>query len=248
MKKLLHETTDDLTRELLLAGVEHRPPPGNKAQLIVALGAGSALGLFSSNALAWFGTSAGKLTVLSVTLGVAGAVYVVAPIWAAGDGAAGGSSLRATDGARASASSSTHGSVPGVAPSPALSGAASSGAASSGLLPNGPAADGPAPSAGLPDPVLGGESVPPKREPRRDGPLPAVATPPAVGALGDKRVDRSRLDAEVRLVDDMHWAARSNDREALGRFLEIYRLTFPDGELKKEVSQFALRLERPANR
>jgi hypothetical protein len=69
-----------------------------------------------------------------------------------------------------------------------------------------------------------------------------------VGAVGDKRVDRSRLDAEVRLVDDMHWAARSNDREALGRFLEIYRLTFPDGELKKEVSEFAQRLERPANR
>ena len=79
MKKLLDETTDELTRELLLAGVEHRPPPGNKAQLIVALGAGSALGLFSSKALAWFGTSAGKLTVLGVTLSVAGVVYSVTP-------------------------------------------------------------------------------------------------------------------------------------------------------------------------
>ena len=107
---------------------------------------------------------------------------------------------------------------------------------------------GPAGSGGLSDPALGGESVTPKGEPRRNGPLPAVNTPPAVGAHGGKRVDRSRLDAEVRLVDDMHWAARSNDREALGRFLETYRLTFPDGELKKEVAEFAERLERPVKR
>jgi hypothetical protein len=237
MKKLLDETTDELTRELLLAGVEHRPPSGNKAQLLVALGAGSALGLFSSNALAWFGTSAGKLTVLGVTLGVAGAVYVVAPLWTAGPStqrAPEGSALRAISEPEAPVSGSTPGAAAAVVPA--------------ADVPDRPAVGGLVPSEGRPDPAPDGESLPPKREPRRNGPLPAVSTLPAVGALGEQRVDRSRLDAEVRLVDDMHWAARRNDREALGRFLETYRLTFPDGELKKEVSEFAVRLERPANR
>ena len=53
MKRLVDETTDDLTRSLLAAGIEHRPPPGNKAHVIVALGAGGAFGLFSANAFAW---------------------------------------------------------------------------------------------------------------------------------------------------------------------------------------------------
>jgi hypothetical protein len=34
MKKLVDETTDDLARSLLIAGIEHRPPTGNKAQLL----------------------------------------------------------------------------------------------------------------------------------------------------------------------------------------------------------------------
>jgi hypothetical protein len=119
-------------------------------------------------------------------------------------------------------------------------------------------------------------------EPRRNGPLPAVQAPPAVGALkagalkagalkaggafeADARLADARLagtpqaavldatgaanpslDSEVKLVDDMHWAARRNDREALGRFLETYRVSFPDGQLKREVAEFAARLERPA--
>jgi hypothetical protein len=80
MKRLLDESTDELTRSLLEAGVEHRPSPGNKRQVIVALGAGGALGLFSSNAFAWLGTTAGKVTAAGVAVGVAGAVLVGAPV------------------------------------------------------------------------------------------------------------------------------------------------------------------------
>jgi hypothetical protein len=65
-----------------------------------------------------------------------------------------------------------------------------------------------------------------------------------VGASKEWAAEAS-LNSEVRLVDDMHWAARRNDREALGRFLEAYRLQFPNGQLEKEVSEFAARLERP---
>jgi hypothetical protein len=80
MKRLLDESTDELTRSLLEAGVEHRPSPANKRQVIVALGAGGALGLFSSNAFAWLGTTAGKVTAAGVAVGVAGAVLVGAPV------------------------------------------------------------------------------------------------------------------------------------------------------------------------
>src|SRR5690348_5568321 len=79
MKRLVDETTDELARSLLQAGIEHRPPPGNKAQLIVALGAGGALSMLSSNAFAWLSTTAGKVTAVGVAVGVAGAVWVAAP-------------------------------------------------------------------------------------------------------------------------------------------------------------------------
>jgi len=79
MKKLLDETTDDLTRALLEAGRSHRPPPGNQARVLLAMGAGAGVGLFSSKAFAWLSTSAGKLTLLGVTLGIAGAVVVALP-------------------------------------------------------------------------------------------------------------------------------------------------------------------------
>jgi hypothetical protein len=78
---------------------------------------------------------------------------------------------------------------------------------------------------------------------RRDEPLQAAEAPPA-GALDGLPAAPADLDSEVRLVDDMHGAARRNDREALGRFVDRYRTTFPDGQLKKEVAEFAARLER----
>ena len=79
MKRLIDETSDDLTHSLLQAGIDHRPPPGSQARLLVTLGAGSALGLTTSKALGFWSTSAGKLTLvgLSVGVGVTGAFYAV---------------------------------------------------------------------------------------------------------------------------------------------------------------------------
>jgi hypothetical protein len=225
MKKLLDESTDDLTRSLLQAGIEHRPPAGAKAQLILALGAGSAVGLFSSNAFAWLGTSAGKLTLLSVTLAVAGAVYVSV--------AASGEEELALN-----ASSAPEGPAPLSAP---------------------PAVD---PAEGPPGTVQGPEeeevaasptgtrravsnrgksSAKPER--RKSGALPAAASEPLDAA--QQVAERARLDAEVKLVDDMHGAARHKDHVALKRLLDIYRTTFPDGQLRQEVAEFAMSVERP---
>ena len=78
MKKLLDETSDELTRSLLLAARAHRPPARSRARLLVALGAAGSLGLFSSKAFAWLGTSAGKLTLLGVGVAVAGGAYALA--------------------------------------------------------------------------------------------------------------------------------------------------------------------------
>src|SRR5262245_16832015 len=97
MKRLLDESTDELTRSLLQAGVDHRPAPDNKRQLLVALGAGSALGLFSSNAFAWLGTTAGKVTAAGVAVGVAGAVLVAGPMLRPGGGPGGGPGADSAD-------------------------------------------------------------------------------------------------------------------------------------------------------
>ena len=79
MKKLLDETSDDLTRALLEAGRSYRPPAASQARLLAALGVGAGVGLFSSKAFAWLGTSGGKLTLLGVSVGVAGSVWVALP-------------------------------------------------------------------------------------------------------------------------------------------------------------------------
>jgi hypothetical protein len=47
------------------------------------------------------------------------------------------------------------------------------------------------------------------------------------------------------LVDEMHSAARRNDREALGRVVDRYRASFPEGQLKREVAELAAQFERP---
>ena len=296
MKKLLDETTDDLTRALLVAGVEHRPPVGNKAQLIVALGAGSAVGLFSTKAFAWLSTSAGKVTLLGVALGVSGAVYAVVPLLDVSDTSPQASAVSAPaedDRTEDAVLQDVVERRAQLSPAPAASQAA---------LPQAALPQAALPQAALPEPAAApgeladGEGLTPadaieplpvgsfavtdrsgasspaakpqkktkatsklavsRARDKRSGPLPAVEAPPAVGALADLSAtepqpsaevgDRSRLDAEVRLVDDMHWAARGNDREALGRFVETYRLQFPDGQLKEEVAKFAARLERPS--
>ncbi len=313
MKKLLDETSDGLTRALLVAGLEHRPPAGNKAQVIVALGAGGALGLFSSNALAWLGTTSGKLTVFGAAVGMAGAVYAtVLPGSEASGPVASGSSAqrspvtagvaleRAGNAPLAAGAGRVEVSPAGAVERPPV---AFEGRGSANVE---PASDRDDVRAGdvragdvraedvraedvraedVESPVRGARNerrlakiVAPKlSEPRRNGPLSAVLAPPAVGAIpagalaarapeadarqgglvqaiavdpaaavGPPGATNPSLDAEVKLVDDMHWAVRRNDRQALGRFLETYRVSFPDGQLKKEVAEFAVRLERPS--
>jgi hypothetical protein len=282
MKRLVDETTDELARSLLQAGIEHYPPPGNKAQVIVALGAGGALGMMSSNAFAWLSTTAGKVTAVGVAVGVAGAVWVAVPpagearsnataLNAAASTAEGTAQLRAAapDGdaahsqpvvgagrsvasvtgpeATAAAANSEH---PGVAhdvdamgSAPATAGAdratASERQERSSRRERGARKLG-RKSAAQENGVASKQS-----ELRRDGPLSAVATPPAGGALDGPSADQDALDTEVRLVDEMHSAVRRNDREALGRVVDRYRAHFPEGQLKQEVAELAAQFERP---
>lgn len=65
---------------------------------------------------------------------------------------------------------------------------------------------------------------------------PAAAEPRGLG-----------LESELQLVDAMRGAAQRNDTEALRGLLESYRGSFPDGQLRQEVSELALRA-LPASR
>jgi hypothetical protein len=281
MKRLVDESSDELTRALLRAGIEDGPPPGNKAHVIVALGAGSALGLFSSNAFAWLGSTAGKVTAAGVAVGMAGAVFIAAPRWG-GDADVSSGAPRASAGqARVNAGVEAAPEVPpAVAPEMAPAVAVQAPAGELGAPPTGTVGSSSeglgsgaasAPSAG--ETKLGGSQA--KRLERRQKKLAAAkkrgearraaseasAAAPLAEARSSAEVSLSpgespvaaheasaaagsALDTEVRLVDDMHWAARRNDRVALARFVEAYRESFPRGQLQKEVAEFAARLER----
>lgn len=281
MKRLVDETTDELARSLLQAGIEHHPPPGNKAQVIVALGAGGALGMMSSNAFAWLSTTAGKFTAVGVAVGVAGAVWVAVPP----AGEARSNAIASNSAASNSAASTAEGtaqlraaapigdaahSQPVVGagrPAASVTGSEATAAADSDHA--GAARDVAAPATAGADRATASErqarssrreraarklgrksaaqenGVASKQsELRRDGPLSAVATPPAGGALDGPSAEDA-LDTEVRLVDEMHSAARRNDREALGRVVDRYRANFPEGQLKREVAELAAQFERP---
>jgi len=275
MKRLVDETTDELARSLLQAGIEHHPPPGNKAQVIVALGAGGALGLFSTNAFAWLSTTAGKITAVGVAVGVAGAVWVAVPpaqearsSTAALDSAASNaavSNAEATAQLSAAASNDdvAH-SPPAVTPGPEATAAAGTNGERTGDDTGSARATAAAETAEvataserqssrrergarkLARKSLAKNGVASKQsELRRDEPLSAVETPPAGVALEEPSAEQDALDTEVRLVDEMHSAARRNDRETLGRVVDRYRATFPDGQLKREVAEFAARFDRP---
>jgi hypothetical protein len=267
MKRLVDETADEFTRSLLVAGIEHQPDPGNKARVIVALGAGGALGLFSSNAFAWLGTTAGKVTAVSLAIGVAGAAFIAAP-----------ELLRQEPAPRAAVSSRGGAPRRPAPPAPAVGAAgavealaADEGSVAapssplttdSGSLPSGSPASATGKAATKKLSAWRERRLAARRraalsqhvEARPDEPAAeaASAVPTAAAPLAE-RLDpigvgltrtKADLDSEVRLVDDMHWAARRNDREALGRFLERYREAFPDGQLKDEVAGFAARLEQ----
>jgi hypothetical protein len=281
MKRLVDETTDELARSLLQAGIEHHPPPGNKAQVIVALGAGGALGLFSTNAFAWLSTTAGKVTAVGVAVGVASAVWVAVPpagqarsdaaaLKTAASNAALNTGESSDDAAHSQPVVDSAGrAVASNAPREATAAAGTDGegtgddrggaleleaSRSAQTTVDAETADVATPSERqassarrerarkLARKSLTKNGVASKQsELRRDGPLSAVETPPAGGALDEQ----DALDTEVRLVDEMHSAARRNDRETLGRVVDHYRATFPDGQLKREVAEFAARFEHP---
>jgi hypothetical protein len=284
MKRLVDETTDELARSLLQAGIEHHPPPGNKAQVIVALGAGGALGLFSTNAFAWLSTTAGKVTAVGVAVGVASAVWVAVPPArearsdaAALKGAASNTALNAGESNEDAAHNQpvVDGAGRAVASTAHLEATAAAGTNGERTGDDRGAAlelDASRSSRGMADTetdvatpserqasasrrerarklarksLAKGGVASKQSELRRDGPLPAVETPSAGGALDGRSAEQDALDTEVRLVDEMHSAARRNDRETLGRVVDRYRASFPDGQLKREVAEFAARFEHP---
>jgi hypothetical protein len=271
MKRLVDETTDELARSLLVAGIEHRPPAGNKAQVIVALGAGGTLGLFSSNAFAWLGTTAGKVTAAGVAVGVASAMFIAGPqllssepapqasVVSSGAVAPGAvssgvereqaSAARVADADEAVARGASEdvvslgaGEAPGSRGDAVTSSASGSGKTATKKL-----------ATWRERRLAARRRAALAKEAEREGAessaevASASEPPPAAPETSDGHdllAAKADLDSEVKLVDDMHWAARHNDHVALGRFLERYRATFPDGQLKKEVAQFAARLER----
>jgi hypothetical protein len=83
VKRLLDEPTDDLTRDLLGAARAHRPGSDAKARLLLSLGVGGGVSLWSAKAHAWLTTSVAKATLGSAVLGSAvlglavGSAYVL---------------------------------------------------------------------------------------------------------------------------------------------------------------------------
>ena len=249
MKRLVDESTDELTRSLLTAGIEHHPPPGNQGRVLVALGAGSAFGLLSSNAFAWLGTTAGKVTAVSVVaVGVAGAVFSVAPT--VEERMAAGSHVTAP--LRAATHQAAHDTA-----------AAPDDAAKKDVAYSDADEPSAASAAQVTDDAERGSEVAPdrganlrpivksrkheRRTARMKKRSASKAVAPAITASAaavEGGAEGTSLDAEVRLVDDMHWAARRNDRAALERLVAAYRSSFPNGQLEAEVGEFAARLER----
>ena len=274
MKKLLDETTDDLTRALLEAGRSQRPPGANQAKVLVALGVGAGVGLFSAKAFAWLGTSAGKLTLLGVGLGIAGSVWVALP---------------SSEPARVEAHLSP--APPPEAPSPearppearplqAPSSPVPAPVAAAPSDPGGSSLAGselsnavPARHASAPVAIewrrraagdrkrsaTRRDDAAQRREANPEDPLSAAsASPPAAGAalasaavaseaaLAASEARTSGLESEIQLVDAMRGAAQRNDTAALRHLVESYRGTFPEGQLRQEVSELALRTLSPA--
>lgn len=279
MKKLLDETTDELTRSLLLAGRAQRPPAASRARLLVALGAAGGVGLFSSKAFAWLTTSAGKLTLLGVGVAVAGGAYALATAPVAEpprvailsnstepalDSASRPEVARAAV-ARAEVASAEVAAAEAAQPAPQLAVSPAAAPPSSvpasvadapvspRVAPPGPSGAtarrrvAPAPSASAARTSKASSAAAARRddalermEPQADGALSAVLEPPAGGTADQARAP-SDLQSEILLVDAMRGAAQRHDAEALRRLLDDYRGSFPEGQLKREVSELALR-------
>lgn len=219
MKKLLDETTDDLTRALLEAGARQRPPAGSRRKLLVALGASTAVGLFSSKALAWFGTGLGKWTTLAVTVGAVGTIYALTP--GQGTGALGVQAPRQTDASRES-----------VAPALSLVDASRAELA----VPE--AAISATQRADVDVSRTGSAERVSARLPRKSS-APAKAAFAGVERFEGKPAERAGLDSEVRLVDALRSATLRKDWPAARQLIDRYRRTFPEGQLDREVTELA---------
>jgi hypothetical protein len=225
MKRLLEESTDELERELLEAGAEHRPPAGNQAKLLVALGVGGALGFLGSKASTWLWTTAGKLTLLSVALCTVGTIYAVTRSSGLMEPpAALGPTLHAVDTTwAAGAAAREEQSAP------------------------------PAPSVSRPStvdparPLVGSATAPVSAErvhkPARHKPVRRAVELPSTGSS-----ERAGLDAEVQLVDELRVATARKDWLAARQLLERHRVMFPEGQLGQEVAELAALQEAPAVR
>jgi hypothetical protein len=225
MKKLLDEGPDDFTRALLEAGARQRPPAGSRARLLVALGVGTSFGLLSAKALAWCGTQAGKWTLFGVALCSAGTIYLVLP-------------------APALVPARTPAAVVGAPPraDEALDGVARQPAADA-LPPDSPTAT--APALDSPAPSLGRAPVSADVSPRASAARPRRSPPPATPkTLAAQRAaevaaERTELDVEVRLVDQLRSATLRRDWVHAQELVDHYRQAFPHGQLEHEVSALA---------
>jgi hypothetical protein len=223
MKRLLEESTDELERELLEAGAEHRPPAGNQAKLLVTLGVGGALGFLGSKASTWLWTTAGKLTLLSVALCTVGAIYAMTRSSALLPAAGFAPAAHAVETRASAAAVTTHQRL--APPEPAVSSAVS-----------------PSVEAARP---LAGSAAPLKRvrKPLPNEPVRRAVEPPSTGSAA-----RAGLDAEVELVDELREATARKDWLLARQLIERHRLRFPAGQLVQEVVELAAQQAAPAER
>jgi hypothetical protein len=225
MKRLLEESTDELERELLEAGAEHRPPARNQAKLLVALGVGGALGFLGSKASAWLWTTAGKLTLLSVALCTVGAIYAVTRSSALLPTAAFAPAMHAVDTRASAAVASDERHAP---PEPVVSGAVSRNV-----------------EAARP---LAGSSVAPAPVKRMRRALSNEPVRRAVELPSTGSSTRAGLDAEVALVDELRVATARKDWLLAQQLIERHRVRFPAGQLAQEVAELAAQQAAPARR
>lgn len=231
MKRLLEDPEDDVTRLLIAAGVQHQPPAGGKARLIATLGLGSLLWSWTSEAWAWFGTGAGKLTLVVVAAGAA-----------AGGGLYGGEPTAASS-ARAETSAErepTGATVPraelGTLAKPASPSAAVEAPDVAGERETAEATvvDEPAAgdSVGVRSTARRATASATRREAAAARPSPRGTRRASQGA-----VDEGELREETRWVERMQEAAARQDRATLDRLQSGYAARFPAGQLRPEVKR-----------
>ncbi len=79
---------------------------------------------------------------------------------------------------------------------------------------------------------------------RVDSLAAAEASPP--GSSVPARAPRALgLESELQLVDAMRGAVQRNDTRALRGLVDSYRGSFPEGQLREEVAELALRALPP---